>query len=121
MLKNSIQVSKDYWSHHRGEFSIPSPKQGPTTYKGSMCPAGLALHHPAAGKLLQFATKGCPTMTGKPWTLIQMREAIDQGPYVSTLQSLAMKLRVEYVAEKEKKGQCKVVLCDNIKDTHLRS
>ena len=76
LSKKSTQGSKDYWYHHTGEFSIPYPNQGPNTYNGSMCPAGLALHHPSAGKLLQFATKGCPTMTGKPWTLNQTEESI---------------------------------------------
>ena len=42
VLKQSMQGIKDYWSHHRGELSIPYPKQGPTAYKGSMCPAGSA-------------------------------------------------------------------------------
>ena len=72
VLKHNMQGSKDYGSYHRGEFSIPSSKQVPTTYKGYMCPVGLSLHHPAAGKLLQFATKGFPTITRKPWTLSQM-------------------------------------------------
>ena len=31
VLKQSMQGSKDYWSHYRSEFSIPSPNQGPTT------------------------------------------------------------------------------------------
>ena len=30
VLKHGMQDSKDYWSHHRGNFSIPSTKQGPT-------------------------------------------------------------------------------------------
>ena len=38
VLKQSMQGSKYYWSYQRGEFSIPSPKQVPTTYKGSMFP-----------------------------------------------------------------------------------
>ena len=56
-------------------------------------------------------------MTGKPWTLSQMEEAIDQGPHVSTLQPAAAKILEEEVAAKDKKGQCKVVLWDNIKDS----
>ena len=76
-LKQSMQGSKDYWSHYRGAFRIPYPNKGPTTYKEYMFTSGLALHHPATGKLLHFSTKGCPTMTGKPWTLNQMEEAID--------------------------------------------
>ena len=41
VLKQIMQGSKDYWSYHRVEFSIPSPTQVPTTYNKSMCPAGL--------------------------------------------------------------------------------
>ena len=36
LLKQSIQGSKYYWSHHTGKFSIPSTNQGPKTYKGSI-------------------------------------------------------------------------------------
>ena len=97
-----------------GEFSISSPNQGLTTYKGSMYPVGFPLHHNVEGKLPQFATKGCPTMTGKPCTLIQIKEAIDRGPHVSALQPVAMKILAEEVAAKYNMGQCKVVLCDNI-------
>ena len=111
-----MQGSKDYGSYHRGEFSIPSSKQVPTTYKGYMCPVGLSLHHPAAGKLIQFSTNGCPTMIGKPWDLIQMEEAIDQGLHVSALQPAEIKILAEKVAARDKKGHYKVVLWDNIKD-----
>ena len=52
LLKKSMQVSKYYWSHHMGEFSIPSKNQVPKTYNGYMCSAGLALHHPAAGNVI---------------------------------------------------------------------
>ena len=65
-----------------------------------MCPAGLALQHPAEGKLLQFATKGCPTMTRRLWDLNQMEEAIDREPHVSALQPVAMKILTEEVAAK---------------------
>ena len=109
VLKQSMQGRKDYWLHHRGELIVPSPKQGLNNYKVSMCPAGLALHHPAAGILSQFATEGSPTTTGKPWTLIQMKEAIDQGLHVSALQPAAMKILAEDVEVKENKGQYKVV------------
>ena len=99
-----MQGSKDYWSNHMGEFSITYPKKGPTTYKGYMCPSGLALYHPAAGKLLQFETKVCPTMTRKPWTFNQMEKAIDLGPHVSALQPVAMEILAEEVATNNKKG-----------------
>ena len=43
VLKHSMQGSKDYWSHHRGESSIPSPKQGPATYKGTLTKSDLEM------------------------------------------------------------------------------
>ena len=75
-----------------------------------MFTSGLELNHPATGKLLHFSTKCCPTMTGKPWTLNQMEEAIDRGSHVSALQRVVTEILDEEVAAKEKKGQCKVVL-----------
>ena len=99
VLKQSMQGSKDYWSHHRGEFSMPSPNQGPTTYKDYMCPSVLELHHPSALKLPNFATMDFPTMTGKPWILIQMEKVIYWGPHVSALQPVAIKILAEEVAE----------------------
>ena len=41
-----------------------------------MCPSGLALHHPAAPLLKEWATYGCPTNTGRPWKREEMQEAI---------------------------------------------
>ena len=61
IAKQWAQEPVDYWRHHRGEFTIPTPKQSPATYRGSMCPSGIALHHPAADKLLEIATKGRKT------------------------------------------------------------
>lgn len=67
----------NYWKSHKEKISIPTPsKQSPTRYMNSMCPSGLAMHHPVADILLQYATEGCPTNTGKPWTLEEMEAAI---------------------------------------------
>ena len=55
-------------------------------------------------------------MKRKPWTLNQIKEAIDREPHVSALQPAAMKILAGEVAEKEKKGQYKVVLWDSIKE-----
>ena len=90
IAKQLEQEPVDWWKHHRGEFSIPTPKSGPKVYKGSMCPSRLALHHPAAEKILQFATEVCPARTGKPWSKEQMEEAIARGPHVSALEKEAM-------------------------------
>ena len=53
-------------SKYEGTSSIPTPKQGPASNQNEMCPSGLALYHPAAGSLLEYATNGCPMSTGKP-------------------------------------------------------
>ena len=55
-----------------------------------MCPTGLALHYPAAELLLQYATQGCPTNTGKQWTKEQMVAAIEGGPHAPALEEAPM-------------------------------
>jgi hypothetical protein len=62
------QVEETYWSIYRGQFKMPEDKEELKEWRNMMCPRGLALHHPAAAKLLQYATGGCPTNTGKNWT-----------------------------------------------------
>ncbi len=79
-----------------------------------MCPSRLALYHPAAVTLLEYATGGCPTNTGKPWTPTQMQAAIDRGPHVSALlPEAAHQLDLE-VAEKVKNGQARLVQWNDI-------
>ena len=77
--------------------------------KGAMCPSGLALHHEAADTLLQYATKGCPTKTGKPWTREEITAAVERGPHVSAMDPEAMQQLAAEVAAKAKQGQCTVV------------
>ena len=84
-------------------------------YIGEMCPRGLALHHPAAGKLLQYATGGCPVNSGKSWTLNMIESAIERGPHASALVPEAAKQLVEEALEKEQKGQCKIVEWEQLK------
>ena len=81
-----------------------------------MCPAGLALHHPAADKLLTYATLGCPTKTGRNWTKAEMEEAIKNGPHASALDPDAMVQLDEEVLVKQEKGECRVVEWETIKD-----
>ena len=81
-----------------------------------MCPAGLALHHPAAETLLRYATRGCPTRTEKQWTREQIVAAVTRGPHVSALIPAAMAQHQIDVDEKVANGQAQVVLWDNIKD-----
>ena len=78
---------------------------------------GLALWHPAAQTLLQYATKGCPIQTGKPWTQSEMQAAIDRGPHKSALEPEAIVQLQEEVAEKVHNGQAWLVnwldICDD--------
>jgi hypothetical protein len=105
-----------YWTTHRGQFSIPEQKEGLKEWVGEMCPSNLALHHPAAEKLLQYATGGCPANTGRPWSKEEMQAAIDRGPHVSALVPEAIEhLQVE-AKDEVKKGQAWVVLWDDIKN-----
>jgi hypothetical protein len=78
-------------------------------YVGEMCPKGLALHHPAAAKLLQYATGGCPVNAGAPWTLEMQEAAISRGPHALALVPEAIDQQITEAREKERKGQCKIV------------
>ena len=78
------QHEQDWWTTQRGEFSIPVPKQAPFQFCGQMCPSGLALHHPAAELLLEYATHGCPAKTGAQWTKEEITAAVEHGNHSST-------------------------------------
>ena len=79
-------------------------------YQGQMCPAGRALHRPAANLLFEYATIGCPMRTGMNWSIQDTEAAIKVGHHICALNTEALKqLQVE-VSEKEMKGQAWVVL-----------
>ena len=81
-----------------------------------MCPSGLALCHPAADLLREWATYGCPTNTGTPWTPEQMQAAVDRGPHRLALSDEAFTYFRAEVDKKVKIGQAKLVVWDSIKD-----
>ena len=117
----TYQLSQDhnisFWSKHQGKTNIP--KQLPTPpsrYRSHMCPAGLALLHPATPKLLQYATRGCPVQSGLPWTQEQMQAAIDRRPHKSALSPDAINQLQQEVKEKVAMGQARLVNCNDIKD-----
>jgi hypothetical protein len=83
--KQINQEPVSHWANHEGNFKMPPELSGIDKWEGEMCPSGLALHHPAAATLLEYATGGCPTNTGNSWTKQQMQEAIDRGPHVLAL------------------------------------
>ena len=109
------QAQPDWWTTHRGKFTLPPELPAPTAYRNQMCPRRLALHHPAATILLQYASEGCPTRTGTPWTVAQMRTAIARGPHVSALVQDAMDQLDEEILEKVLNGQARIVKWNDIR------
>ena len=109
------QPLRTKWTMYKGEYELPDPLPALTEHRGEMCPSGLALHHPAAPLLNEWASYGCPTQTGRPWTKAEMQEAIDRGPHRSALSGEAIAHFKAEVDEKVKKGQAKVVSWDAIK------
>lgn len=74
-----------------------------------MRPRGLALEHPAAGVLLDYAMGGCPVQAGRQWTQHELEAAIARGPHVSALVPEAMEQLQQEVGDKVKKGQVQLV------------
>jgi hypothetical protein len=114
--KQINQEPVSHWATYEGNFTLPPELEGIDEWEGQMCPSGLALHHPAAATLLEYATGGCPTNTGNPWTKQQMREAVERGPHVSALDPEAIAQMAEEVADKVRIGQARLVSWDEIKD-----
>ena len=112
----ATQPDQQWWSTHEGSFKMPPQRNPPETYRNNMCPSGLALHHPAAPILLQYAESGCPTLTGAPWTNAQMLAAITKGPHVSALIPDAMRQLDEEVQGKIEAGQAKIIRWNDIRD-----
>jgi hypothetical protein len=104
------------WTKYKGGFDLPPPRLSLAEHRGEMCPSGLALYHPAADLLEEWATYGCPTKTGKAWTKSQMHEAVDRGPHWSALSDDAIAHFQAEVTEKVRIGQAKVVAWNAIKD-----
>ena len=58
------QGPQQYLNTHEGRFKLPSNLPDPVPHLKNMCLSGLAVHHPAYAKLLQYATGGGPVKTG---------------------------------------------------------
>jgi hypothetical protein len=104
---------------HEGNFVIPPQHYGLQIYRGNMCPRNLALHHPAADLLLQYATNGCPTRTGKDWILDEM-ETMAKGSHPSTLNVEAAVWLQWEMLEEVAKGQARIVTWEEIKENPLK-
>ena len=109
------QYMPEWWTTHTGAFKLPPERPPCVNHRNNMCPRGLALHHPAAATLLQYATKGCPANTGAEWPLSQIQAAIARGPHVSALVPAAMTQLDLEVQEKVATGQARIVRWNDIK------
>ncbi len=81
-----------------------------------MCPRGRALAHPAAGLLTEWATMGCPTHTGQPWTKEEIWEVVACSPHWSTLSPEAIAHFSTEAAEQVCTKQAHIVAWDDIED-----
>jgi len=109
------QALKSQWTIYQGEFELPVPPTPLEMHRGEMCPSGLALLHPVADLLKEWATYGCPTNTGTHWMHEQMQAAVDRGPHQMALTNDAIAHFRAEVDKKVKIGQAKIVTWDSIK------
>ncbi len=104
-----------YWQTHRGTNRPAKIDHSRPPHRNQMCPSGLALAHPAAPYLLQYATGGCPVNTGQPWTVEQMEAAIQRGPHSSALEQDAIEQLHAEVEEKVRNKQARLVQWEDIR------
>jgi hypothetical protein len=116
-LKEAPDAGSQWETHQVKVPSASAPQiQPPQVYRNSMCPTGRALSHLAAGLLTEWATLGCPTRTGTPWTGDKIWDAVARGPHQSALSPEALAHFAEEAAEKVRTKQARIVLWDDIKD-----
>ncbi len=101
---------------HKGKFQLTEDTQEQPAYRNKMCLKGLALDHPAAATLKDYATYGCLAKTGKPWTKAEIWEAVEQGPHALVLLVEALEHFKQEAAKKVAMGQATIVEWDEIKD-----
>jgi hypothetical protein len=107
------------WTTYWGDKVLPTSaaNKSQPTHRNAMCPAGLAMSHPVADTLMDWATFGCPTKTGQPWTQADLEEAIARGPHQSVLTPEAIKHFAQEIKEKVRTNQARVVAWNTIKDS----
>jgi hypothetical protein len=71
---------------------------------------GLALQHPAAAKLLEYSTKGCPVNSGEPWTLAMLEAAILRGAHPSARGQIASRALHTETLQKVKEGHARLMI-----------
>ena len=108
------QPKQSYWTQHTGSFhdeltfEFPSRKR----FKGGMCPSNLALRHPAAPLLEQYATKGCPVDTGRRWTRAEIEAAVEYANH--PLEEAAATQFYEEALDKASRGLVEILDWDEL-------
>jgi hypothetical protein len=107
------------WTTHGGDNALPpsAADKAQPPHRNAMCPAGLAMRHPAADTLMEWAKLGCPTKTGRPWTQADLEDAIARGPHQLALTPEAIEHFAMEIKEKVRTNQARVVEWDTIKDS----
>ncbi len=113
-LQQRIQLNLTVWKKHQGLTRLPPRNTCRPRYLNSMCPAGAALFHPAAPRLLDYATHGSPVDTGAPWTTQTIVAALRRGPHVSALAPDAIRQFDVEIAEKVAAGHARLVTWNSI-------
>ena len=103
------------WTSYTGDFARPQDLPQVVKHRNQMCPSGLARLHPAGELLSEWSRSGCPTMTGRPWTIDEMEAAIVRGPHKSAQSPEAMAHFASEVEEKVKAGQARTVRWEDIR------
>ena len=104
------------WTAHTGDMELPAATPLPETWRGDMCPSGIATSHPAGELLQEWSQIGCPTRTGRPWTKDEIWEAVERGPHRSALSDDALQHFANEAVEKVNAGQSRIVEWNSIKD-----
>lgn len=80
----------------------------------NMLPSRLAITHTAGDLLNEWSSYRCPTMTGQPWLLSELTQAVEQGPHKSALSPEAVEHFCIEANNKVLKGQVCLVAWEDI-------
>ena len=110
------QPPQNYWTQHDGSYTDPITFSHPSKedYRGGMCPSNLALKHPAASLLKEYATDGCPVDTGRRWTRQELEVAAEYGNH--PMEEEAALQFYEEALEKEQRGLVEIFDWEEVKN-----
>jgi hypothetical protein len=103
------QLPTSMCSTHTGVKTLPTTHERLTNYCNEMCPAGIAMSHPAGKLLAKWSQLGCPTKTGRSWSKEDIWVAVERGLHQSSLTLEALVHFAKKSVKKIKAGQAKLV------------